>query len=47
MNDNSIKTKGDTPSSTTIYTKIKVITNKPKTPDDYHEERRKLKIFLI
>ena len=33
--------------NTTIYTEIKIITTKINIPDKYHEDRRKLKIFII
>ena len=47
INDNNTAAKKDTPLNKITYYEIKVITNKINTPDEYHGNKRKLKIFLI
>ena len=39
--------KEDTPLTPTTNIKVRTTTTKVNTPDEYHEDRKKLKAFLI
>ena len=45
--ENSAAIRGDTPSDTTAHTKVRIITIKTNTPDEYYGDKRKLKAFII
>ena len=44
---NSVVIKEDTPFNTITNIKVRIITIKINTPDEYYGDRRKLKVFLI
>ena len=45
--ENNVAIREDTPSDTIAYTEVRITTTKINTPDEYHEDKRKLKTFII
>ena len=47
MDENNVVIREDTPLNATTYIEVRVTTNKINIPDEYHGDKRKLKVFLI
>ena len=47
MDENNVIIREDTLPDAITPTEVKLTTNKANTPDKYHENKRKLKAFLI